>query len=151
MSDGPSGLRMPGPSIAYASGIMLAATWNPALVESVGAELGRDARARGSQFLLGPGVNLHRSALRRALTAAKRSLRPPPQDDPFDVVFDRDDAVRSLAALSPRQRAAVVVTELLGYSSREAGAILGLRPGTVRSLTSQARAALLEWKERNDV
>jgi DNA-directed RNA polymerase specialized sigma24 family protein len=66
-------------------------------------------------------------------------------------VIDRDEAVRSLAALTPRQRAAVVVTELLGYSTEEAGAILSIRPGTVRMLISQARAALQEWKEHGDV
>jgi DNA-directed RNA polymerase specialized sigma24 family protein len=59
--------------------------------------------------------------------------------------------MRSLALLTKRQRAAVVVTELLGYSSEEAGEILGIRAGTVRMLTSQARAALREQKERDDV
>lgn len=102
-------------------------------------------------YLFRTAMNLHRSALRRALTAAKRSLRPPAEYDPFDKVIERDEAVRSLAALTPRQRAAVVVTELLGYNSEDAGAILGIRPGTVRTLTSQARAALAEWKERGDV
>ena len=96
-------------------------------------------------------MNLHRSVLRRALAATKRSLRPPAEHDPFEKVMDHDEAVRSLAALTPRQRAAVVVTELLGYSSEEAGTILGIRPGTVRTLTAQARAALQEWKEREDV
>jgi RNA polymerase sigma-70 factor (ECF subfamily) len=85
------------------------------------------------------------------VAAAKRSLRAPGEHDPFERVIDRDEAVRSLAALTPRQRAAVVVTELLGYSSEEAGTILGIRPGTVRTLTAQARAALQEWKEREDV
>jgi RNA polymerase sigma-70 factor, ECF subfamily len=101
-------------------------------------------------YLFRTAMNLHRSALRRALTAAKRSLRPPAGRDPFDEVAARDEAVRSLAMLTPRQRAAVVVTELLGYSSREASAILGVRPGTVRTLTSQARAALLESKASDD-
>jgi beta-glucosidase len=61
MSDGPAGVRSPAPSIAYASGIALASSWDEALAERVGRELGRDARARGVQFLLGPGVNLYRS------------------------------------------------------------------------------------------
>jgi RNA polymerase sigma factor (sigma-70 family) len=102
-------------------------------------------------YLFKTALNLHRSALRRALTSARRSLRPPAENEPFEEVIRRDEAVRSLAALTPRQRAAVVVTELLGYSSEEAGAILGIRPGTVRTLTSQARAALQEWREREDV
>lgn len=63
MSDGPAGVRSPAPSIAYASGIALASSWDEALAERVGRELGRDARARGVQFLLGPGVNLYRLPL----------------------------------------------------------------------------------------
>jgi RNA polymerase sigma-70 factor (ECF subfamily) len=101
-------------------------------------------------YLFKTAMNLHRSALRRAAAAARRSLRPRVEGDPFEKVMDRDEAVRSLAALTPRQRAALVVTELPGYSSEEAGAILGIRPGTVRTLTSQARAALQTWKERGD-
>lgn len=63
MSDGPAGLRMPGPSNAYAAGIGLAASWDPALAESVGVQLGRDSRARGVQFFLGPGVNVCRAPM----------------------------------------------------------------------------------------
>ena len=59
--------------------------------------------------------------------------------------------MRTLASLTTRQRAAIVVTELLGYDSEDAGRILGVRPGTVRMLASQARAALRERKEREDV
>jgi len=102
-------------------------------------------------YLFKTAMNLHRSALRRAVTAAKRSLRPPDEHDPLQEVLDHDEAVRSLAALTPRQRAAVVVTELLGYSSEEAGAILGIRSGTVRTLTAQARAVLQRRKEVGDV
>ena len=63
MSDGPVGARSPPPSTAYAAGIGLAATWDPALAREVGAQLGRDARARGAQFLLGPGVNIYRAPM----------------------------------------------------------------------------------------
>ena len=85
------------------------------------------------------------------MTAAARSIRSPAERDLIDSVLERDEAMRSLASLTKRQRAAIVVTELLGYSSEEAGGILGIRPGTVRMLTSQARAALRERKEREDV
>lgn len=63
MADGPSGIRFPGPSIAYAAGIGLAASWDPALAERLGVELGRDSRARGVQFFLGPGVNVYRAPM----------------------------------------------------------------------------------------
>jgi RNA polymerase sigma-70 factor (ECF subfamily) len=102
-------------------------------------------------YLFKTAMNIHRSALRRAMAAARRAVRPPAEDDPFESVIERDEAVRSIATLTPRQRAALVVTELLGYSSEEAGTILGVRSGTVRMLASQARAALKERKEREDV
>jgi beta-glucosidase len=63
MADGPLGVRNVGPSTAYAAGIGLAATWDEDLANRVGAMIGKDARARGVHFLLGPGVNLHRSPL----------------------------------------------------------------------------------------
>src|SRR6201992_298100 len=61
MADGPLGVRNYGPATARAGGVSLAATWNPQLAERVGTEIGRDARAKGVHFLLGPGVNIYRS------------------------------------------------------------------------------------------
>src|SRR5437879_6524816 len=63
MADGPIGVRNFGPATAMAGGIALAATWNPPLAERVGTEIGRDARAKGVHFLLGPGVNIYRSPM----------------------------------------------------------------------------------------
>jgi beta-glucosidase len=63
MSDGPVGVRTWGPTTAYPAGAALAATWDPALVRKEGEALGRDARARNVNFLLGPGVNIARSPL----------------------------------------------------------------------------------------
>ena len=61
MSDGPLGVRSWGPTTAYAGGAALAATWDPTVARRVGEGLGRDARARGVDFLLAPGVNIARS------------------------------------------------------------------------------------------
>lgn len=63
MADGPLGVRNYGPATAMAGGIALAATWNPSLAERMGTELGRDARAKGVHFLLGPGVNIYRAPM----------------------------------------------------------------------------------------
>jgi beta-glucosidase len=63
MADGPLGVRNDGPATTMAGGIALAATWNPALAEQVGTEIGRDARAKGVHFLLGPGVNIYRAPM----------------------------------------------------------------------------------------
>src|SRR5256886_11139955 len=63
MADGPVGVRNFGPATAFAGGVTLAATWNPALAELVGTELGRDSRAKGVHFLLAPGVNINRAPM----------------------------------------------------------------------------------------
>src|SRR6516225_9228102 len=63
MADGPMGVRNFGPSTAYPAGIALAASWNPELANRIGKGLGRDARAMGVHFLLGPGVNIYRAPM----------------------------------------------------------------------------------------
>src|ERR1700722_20394621 len=63
MADGPMGVRNYGPATAMPAGINLAATWDSALAGRVGEEIGRDARAKGVNFLLGPGVNMRRAPM----------------------------------------------------------------------------------------
>lgn len=63
MSDGPLGVRSWGPDTAYAGGIALAATWDPALAQRMGVSIAQDARARGVHFILGPGVNIYRAPM----------------------------------------------------------------------------------------
>jgi beta-glucosidase len=63
MADGPIGVRHGGPATTMAGGISLAATWDPALAEREGAEIGRDARAKGMHFMLGPAVNIYRAPM----------------------------------------------------------------------------------------
>ena len=62
MADGPVGVRNYGPSTVF-GGIGLAATWDPELAARIGEAIGRDARARGVHFMLGPGVNIYRAPL----------------------------------------------------------------------------------------
>ncbi len=63
MSDASVGVRTWGPTTAYASGVSLAASWDTDLARKLGEALGRDARARSVNFLLGPGVNISRSPI----------------------------------------------------------------------------------------
>jgi beta-glucosidase len=67
LSDGPSGARGTRFSgVASASlpcGTAMAATWNRALVERVGAVLADEAHSKGAHVLLAPTVNLHRHPL----------------------------------------------------------------------------------------
>jgi RNA polymerase sigma-70 factor (ECF subfamily) len=50
--------------------------------------------------------------------------------------------LEALAALPPRQRAALVLHDLEGKTSQQVARILGSRPGTVRSQLAAARARL---------
>ncbi len=61
MSDASVGVRTWGPTTAYAGGVALAASWDRDLAREIGESLGRDARARNVNFLLGPGVDIARS------------------------------------------------------------------------------------------
>jgi beta-glucosidase len=63
MADGPLGVRNYGPATAMAGGVNLAATWDPALAKQVGEQIGRDARAKGVNFVLGPAVNIYRAPM----------------------------------------------------------------------------------------
>jgi beta-glucosidase len=63
MADGPMGVRNYGPATAMPAGVNLAATWDSALAREVGKQIGNDARAKGVNFLLGPGVNIRRAPL----------------------------------------------------------------------------------------
>ena len=67
MSDGPAGVRgtsWTGPaSASFPCGTALGATFDPALVEEVGAALGEEARSKGVNVLLAPTVNLHRTPI----------------------------------------------------------------------------------------
>ena len=66
MSDASVGVRTWGPTTAYAGGAALAATWDTNFAKQLGERLGYDARARGVNFLLGPGVNIATLAGERA-------------------------------------------------------------------------------------
>ena len=93
-------------------------------------------------YLYRTAMNAFRRRRRRAALAIRHAfVRHEPQDA-FEVVDDRDQVRRALASLTPRQRAALVVTELLDYSSEEAAELLRIKPVTVRVLASQARTAL---------
>ena len=63
MADGPCGVRNNTKSTLYPCGICSAASWNRDAVEALGHGLGADAKARGVDIMLGPGVNIYRSPL----------------------------------------------------------------------------------------
>jgi RNA polymerase sigma factor (sigma-70 family) len=94
-------------------------------------------------------MNQFRSRYRRGAVGLRRAIAVGPPRDVFAEVDDRDLALRKLGSLSPRQRAALVLTEALGYSGEEAGRLLGIKATTVWALTHQARAALATMEDRH--
>jgi RNA polymerase sigma-70 factor (sigma-E family) len=62
--------------------------------------------------------------------------------DTADVVADRTEVARLLAALPPQQKAAVVLRYLMDESDEQIADALGCSTGTVRSHLSRARATL---------
>jgi RNA polymerase sigma-70 factor (ECF subfamily) len=93
-------------------------------------------------YLYRTAMNVFRKRSRRAALALRRALAFAPDRAPFSEVDEHQDVVAALAALTPRQRAAVVLTDVLDFSSEEAGRALGVSAGTVRGLASRARANL---------
>jgi len=99
-------------------------------------------------FLYRVAMNIHRSRLRRAAASFRKTLRASQNRDELDEIEARDEAVRLMNRLTPRERAAIVFTAYFGYSTEETAEILGIRASTVRVLTSRARASLRA--ERSD-
>jgi RNA polymerase sigma-70 factor (ECF subfamily) len=88
--------------------------------------------------------NLWRSRGRRAAVALRKVIHAIPADEATADVESRDVVVRALASLTPRQRAALVLVDLLDMTSEEAAKALGVRPSTVRVLAARARTSLKE-------
>jgi beta-glucosidase len=71
MTDGPHGVRanrtgperISGPATSFPTGVSMASTWNPDLIEKVGEALAEETLAMGCQILLGPCVNIVRTPL----------------------------------------------------------------------------------------
>jgi RNA polymerase sigma factor (sigma-70 family) len=101
-------------------------------------------------YLFRTAMNVFRSRRRRMLRAARKVLPLPTEQDPYGAADVRDEVIRGLRRLAPRQRAALVLVELLDLQSAEAASLLGVRPTTVRNLAAQGRTALRQVLESDD-
>jgi len=101
-------------------------------------------------YLHRTAINIFRDRSRRLALAMKRVVHMAPRTNEYDAVEARSVAASVLGQLPPRQRAAIVLTEGLGYSAEEAGELLGIKGSTVRALHFQARSALNQSKETFD-
>jgi RNA polymerase sigma-70 factor, ECF subfamily len=102
-------------------------------------------------YLYRTAMNLFRKRYRRVGVALRKTVSVELREDEFATAEDRSVVAGALVELAPRQRAALILTELIGFSSEEAGRMLGVRAGTVRALASQGRAAIKQHLEADDV
>jgi len=93
-------------------------------------------------YLYRTAMNVFRSRKRRAAMAIRRLGHEPPADDLLGSIERREVLVQALASLTPRERAAVVLTDVLGFSSEEAGKALGIKSATVRVLAARGRGRI---------
>ncbi len=100
-------------------------------------------------YLYRTAFNAFRRRLRRTALALRRTLGVAPFVDEFEAADDRQVVSEALAKLSRRQRTALVLTDLIGYGSEDAGKMMGVRPGTVRALATQGRAAIRGMLEQD--
>jgi RNA polymerase sigma-70 factor (ECF subfamily) len=80
-----------------------------------------------------------RRSVQLPLEAAESRAAP---SDPGDAVARRRDLAAALAALSPDERAAVLLVDAQGFDYRDAAVVLGVPEGTVASRLNRARASL---------
>ncbi len=93
-------------------------------------------------YLFRAALNGSRMRTRHARMAARKVIPAAGSRDPFDDIDVQEDVRRMLRGISPRQRTALVLTEIFGYSSEQAARLMNIQPTTVRVLASKARAAL---------
>ena len=101
-------------------------------------------------YLYRSALNATRSRFRRLTIAAKRTLASGQPEDPFAAADLRDEMVRALREIPERQRAALILVDLLDYRSEDAAELLGITAATVRSLASHGRAAMKISLEADD-
>jgi RNA polymerase sigma factor (sigma-70 family) len=101
-------------------------------------------------YLFRTALNRYRSGVRRAARAARRAVGLAHGGDGFEDADARIAVGAALTKLSARRREAIVLTELLGYGSAEAGRIMGVADATVRRLAQDARAELRTSLEVDD-
>ena len=93
-------------------------------------------------YLFRVALNGFRMRLRRAAVSLRKLAPVTPEADAFSEAEMRADVRSLLLGLTQRQRAALLLVDLLGYPAEQAAHILRVRPSTVRNLASQGRRAL---------
>jgi RNA polymerase sigma-70 factor, ECF subfamily len=93
-------------------------------------------------YLFRVALNGFRMRRRRAAMAIRKVVPVPEPRDAFIDAEMRADVRQLLLGVTQRQRAALLLVDLLGYPSEQAARILRVRPSTVRALATKARGVL---------
>jgi RNA polymerase sigma-70 factor (ECF subfamily) len=101
-------------------------------------------------YLFRVALNGFRMRRRRVAMTLRNQLPGPVERDGYVDADMRADVRRLLLEVTPRQRAALLLIDLLGYPSEQAADILRVRPSTVRNLAAQGRHALRTTEEARD-
>jgi RNA polymerase sigma-70 factor, ECF subfamily len=101
-------------------------------------------------YLFRVALNGFRMRRRRAAMAVRKAIPVPERRDLFLDAEMRADVRQLLLEVTPRQRAALVLVDLLGYPSEQAARILRVRPSTVRALATKGRSALRAMEGAQD-
>jgi RNA polymerase sigma factor (sigma-70 family) len=101
-------------------------------------------------YLFRVALNGFRMRRRRAATAIRKVVPVIEERDEFLDAEMRADVRRLLLGISPHQRAALLLVDLLGYPSEQAARILRVRPSTVRALATKGRRALRAMEGARD-
>ena len=101
-------------------------------------------------YLFRIGLNGFRMRRRRTAMSVRKVIPVPEARDLFSDAEMRADVRALLLQLTPRQRAALLLVDLLGYPSERAARILRVRPSTVRALATKGRRALRAMEGARD-
>ena len=93
-------------------------------------------------YLYRTAFNLRRKETRRLRVRTRRASDPSLSTRPDPSLDDRLTVLSAVASLPAAQREALVLVEWLGFEVKDAAAVLGIRPVSVRSRLLDARRGL---------
>jgi RNA polymerase sigma factor (sigma-70 family) len=93
-------------------------------------------------------LNLNRKRLRHLSVVARQLVGARDREEPS--LEERTEVRMALDSLPRPTREALVLIDWLGLDAAEAGRLLGIRPGSVRSRVSRARSALRDRMGEDD-
>jgi RNA polymerase sigma-70 factor, ECF subfamily len=107
-------------------------------------------RSRLSTWLFTIARNLGIDALRQRDRQGALLARLGPDAAPPPEATLRAEVDAAVGSLSTKLREALLLVEVMGFTCREAGEVLGIAEGTVKSRLYHARARLVAWFDADD-